>query len=76
MNISTINCNGLHETTKIEYIDKFLKDNMIDICFTQETHLNDIKHCRIVERKLNAKCYWSLTDKNRSAEPEPFDLDL
>ena len=66
MNIITINCNGLREPLKIDYLKSILKDRNIDICLIQETHLDNFRLCSFVERQLNAKCYWSLTDNSHS----------
>ena len=66
INIITINCNGLREPVKIDYLNTLLIEKNIDICLVQETHLDNFKSCNFVDRKLHAKSYWSLSDNSHS----------
>ena len=64
--IITINCNGLREPYKISYLKSMLENDRIDVCFIQETHIDNINLGNLVERKLNFKCFWSFTDNSRN----------
>ena len=63
--INTINCNGLQSHDKIDYLKEVLHDNNVDICLVQETHIDNLVLGNIVEKRLNYKCFWSLTDNNK-----------
>ena len=36
----TLNIRGLNETNKVQFLKDFLRDQKVDICFLQETHIN------------------------------------
>ena len=62
---ASINCNGLREPTKIEYLKSVLEKEKIDVCFIQESHIDNFKIGKFVERKLNARTFWSYTDNSK-----------
>ena len=66
INIITINCNGLREPVKIDYLNTVLLKKKVDICLVQETHLDSFRLCNFVQHKVQAKCYRSLTENPRS----------
>ena len=65
-NLITINCNGLRDPLKVNYLKQLLNSRNIDICFIQETHIDNVDLGYYVERKLNAKCFWSFTDNSKN----------
>ena len=62
---ANINCNGLREPIKIEYLKSVIAKEKIDICFVQESHIDDGKIGKFVERKLNARTFWSYTENSK-----------
>ena len=50
---------------KINYLKSVLEKGKIDICFIQESHIDNEVIGKYVERKLNAKTYWSYTDNSK-----------
>jgi len=40
INFLTLNIRGLNETNKVQFLKDFLRDQKVDICFLQETHIN------------------------------------
>ena len=63
--INTINCNGLQSSDKMDYLKDVLIDKKVDICLVQETHIDNIVLGNFVEKRLNYRCFWSLTDNNK-----------
>ena len=47
----TINCNGLREPLKLEYLKTVLNQNNVDVCLVQETHIDNLALGNLVERK-------------------------
>ena len=66
INLITINCNGLRDQMKISYLKQILDSHKIDICFVQETHIDNVDFGYFVERKLNYKCFWSFTENSKN----------
>ena len=63
--LATINCNGLREPLKIDYLKSVIENENIDICFVQESHVENNNLGKFIERRLNAKTYWSYTDNSK-----------
>ena len=61
----TINCNGLREPLKLEYLKTVLNQNNVDVCLVQETHIDNLALGNLVERKLNFRCFWSFTENSK-----------
>ena len=55
----------MREPLKIDYFKSVLEKEKIDICFIQESHIDNEVIGKFVERKLNAKTYWSYTDNSK-----------
>ena len=64
-NTITINCNGLRDVLKIDYLKNVMSVNKIDVCFVQETHIDNVHLGNFVEKRLNARCFWSFTDNSK-----------
>ena len=63
--IMSLNCNGLREPLKINYLKSELDIHKFDIVFLQETHINNLQLVKGIANLLNYDCYWSFTDNNR-----------
>ena len=36
----TFNIRGMNQSNKVQFLNDFLKDQKVDICFLQETHID------------------------------------
>lgn len=60
--IYSLNCKGLKTPHKVALLQQRLEHYKVDICFLQETHVDNIKLAKEIESKLNGKMFWSFTE--------------
>ena len=59
LNISTLNCRGLKDYKKRDFIINYLNSNSVDVCFLQETHCASLLSAKTWSRKWGGKTFWS-----------------
>lgn len=85
--IYTLNCNGLKDPHRVELLKQRLINYKTDICFLQETRVDNMKLARSIENTLDGKMFWSITNnrgkgvgiyisKSLSCKVERFHYDI
>ncbi|KAI0234641.1 hypothetical protein LSAT2_015038, partial [Lamellibrachia satsuma] len=57
--INSLNCRGLKDWHKRQFITDFFRVNHLDICFLQETHCTSKFNGNSWGKQWGGKCFWS-----------------
>ena len=57
--LATLNCKGLRLQNKLDMLHSLIERECLDILFLQETHVDNLKCGKSIERKIGANIFWS-----------------
>lgn len=62
--IFSLNCNGLKSKDRVFYLRERLRQYKVDVCFLQETHVDNAFLGNSIEKILEGKIFWSFTNNS------------
>ena len=66
LNIFSLNCKGLRDFQKREFLFNYFQMLKADIVFLQETHCDNINTAKKWSKRWGGKCFWSFGSKRSS----------
>ena len=61
INFISLNIRGINDPNKVQFLKDFLRNQKVDVCFLQETHLNSSEYVDELSKNFsNYFCYFTL----------------